>query len=479
MTGGWGQLASPFVRRGAYWLADGSFGIGPFGGSGSFGEPVAAASDGDPLFITDVGQTGIFVWSPSGAALPLGRPADTLIASPRDGDLTGSACALVATTTSLVTRAYNWTAATGFEQIPLLDGFTSSTPFAMSDDGTRVVGVTSGAGVQQGFFWSSITGVVSMQIPATTTVELVGANGDGTIVAGRTLVGADSVPFVWSLFDGLMTPAEFAASRGCTPADAVEFLDFNANGRIAIAKVGTQTVLLKQLGLLQCTLAGDCFAVHAQIGCRATSCCESVCAADSFCCFVGWDANCVEHADALCRTGLTCEDAKRADPQIVLAAYSACGSEIACSDEDSNACGLVGVSLVFPVVAGDELVIRASAEGGRMQGELDVYCAQQCGPWNPQSCASASLYPGCSNAACCATVCETDPLCCIYEWEASCAAIARITCYADGDLDYDFDIDASDLATLLSNWGLPGNTDIDGSGMTGPGDLAALLSNWR
>ena len=39
-------------------------------------------------------------------------------------------------------------------------------------------------------------------------------------------------------------------------------------------------------------------------------------------------------------------------------------------------------------------------------------------------------------------------------------------------------MNASDLAVLLSAWGLPGATDLDGDGNTGAADLAVLLGNW-
>jgi hypothetical protein len=47
-----------------------------------------------------------------------------------------------------------------------------------------------------------------------------------------------------------------------------------------------------------------------------------------------------------------------------------------------------------------------------------------------------------------------------------------------GDFDGDGLVNASDLAVLLSAWGLPGATDLDGDGSTGAADLAVLLGNW-
>jgi len=46
------------------------------------------------------------------------------------------------------------------------------------------------------------------------------------------------------------------------------------------------------------------------------------------------------------------------------------------------------------------------------------------------------------------------------------------------DLNGDFKVDAADLATLLSRWGLPGTGDFDGNGAVDAGDLSGMLSVW-
>ena len=47
-----------------------------------------------------------------------------------------------------------------------------------------------------------------------------------------------------------------------------------------------------------------------------------------------------------------------------------------------------------------------------------------------------------------------------------------------GDLNGDGIVGAADIATLLNQWGGPGNADLDGSGSVDAADIAALLSNW-
>lgn len=53
-----------------------------------------------------------------------------------------------------------------------------------------------------------------------------------------------------------------------------------------------------------CPGVGDCFVANGSPSCDDTcggmpcpSCCDLVCAGDPFCCSVGWDALCVQHAD--------------------------------------------------------------------------------------------------------------------------------------------------------------------------------------
>ncbi|HEY3246481.1 MAG TPA: hypothetical protein VGM03_24305, partial [Phycisphaerae bacterium] len=49
-----------------------------------------------------------------------------------------------------------------------------------------------------------------------------------------------------------------------------------------------------------CPAPGSCTVVHATPGCDDESCCNTVCAADAFCCTDSWDAMCVNDALSLC-----------------------------------------------------------------------------------------------------------------------------------------------------------------------------------
>ena len=256
-----------------------------------------------------------------------------------------------------------------------------------------------------------------------------------------------------------------------------------------------------------------------------------MCVADPFCCSNSWDSICVEEAEALCRTGSTCADARRittlvpssyeyntgydgvpsdesscgngderavwrrfrapctgavtidtctefAEGPIVLSVYSSCGTQIACNEGSFVQCAEARANVAFPAVAGTEYLIRIGSIAGNAYGTLSVACESSCGAPGSGSCTAVSAGTGCSDAACCGTVCVNDPYCCDVSWDSLCAAEASKWCSRPGDIDGDGDIDGADLAVILTNWGLGGVSDINGDGITNGSDLAVILANW-
>jgi hypothetical protein len=103
-----------------------------------------------------------------------------------------------------------------------------------------------------------------------------------------------------------------------------------------------------------------------------------------------------------------------------------------------------------------------------------------CGSPSAGDCCVAHQSPGCSDAACCLTVCAADPFCCNTAWDSICANAAGNVCASCaplGDLNGDNTVNSSDLAILLGAWGSAG-ADLDGDGTTNSADLAILLGNW-
>ncbi len=57
------------------------------------------------------------------------------------------------------------------------------------------------------------------------------------------------------------------------------------------------------IGLCGASVSGDCFVAHFNPACDDTLCCETVCAADSFCCTTHWDTACAFSASLNCAGG--------------------------------------------------------------------------------------------------------------------------------------------------------------------------------
>ena len=122
----------------------------------------------------------------------------------------------------------------------------------------------------------------------------------------------------------------------------------------------------------------DCCAANQTPGCSDLACCESVCAADAFCCDTQWDQICANAAIANC------------DP-------SACGG------------------------------------GGGGGGGV-------CGDPAAGDCCIANGTPGCDDATCCDAVCAADAFCCDTEWDQICADLANQICEVCGAGGNDCDI---------------------------------------
>ena len=94
--------------------------------------------------------------------------------------------------------------------------------------------------------------------------------------------------------------------------------------------------------------AGDCFEVNASPGCNDAKCCNLVCAIDSSCCNVVWDATCVELANFNCAGGNPCGNPAGGSCHVVHTepgcAHGTCCEEVCaidptcCSDTWDAAC---------------------------------------------------------------------------------------------------------------------------------------------
>jgi hypothetical protein len=231
---------------------------------------------------------------------------------------------------------------------------------------------------------------------------------------------------------------------------------------------------------------GVCLADNGTPGCDDAACCESVCAADPYCCGDSngfWDNECVMGALDLCGGGP--ENDECADPITVLdggtpfdnlgatpdgptetgdcqflasdvwfcytasctgeAVISLCGSDYdtimtiydgcgcptapaaACSDDD---CGFgLESRIALQVEEGQSYTIRIGGyTGARGEGTITILCGVDVCESATGDCFSDNGTPGCDDAACCDQVCTQDPYCCDIEWDDICAGEADCLC---------------------------------------------------
>ena len=135
-----------------------------------------------------------------------------------------------------------------------------------------------------------------------------------------------------------------------------------------------------------CGTGGDCCTASGGIGCNDVACCEAVCASDSFCCSVQWDSLCASTAQGIC--------------------FELCGAEC---------------DLTCPSGA----ISEAEACGDDTNGGCNAP------PISGSTCCVANGGLGCDDVTCQDAVCAADSFCCTVSWDSLCASQAASLC---GDL---------------------------------------------
>lgn len=239
---------------------------------------------------------------------------------------------------------------------------------------------------------------------------------------------------------------------------------------------------LAEFTVPNCGAGGAPLAVHGP-GCDDGTCCESVCAADEYCCTTAWDAGCVQKAILLC------DDTILAGPFInhqtrrryyISALSSATIAERA-------AIGLGGTLAVPRDASENRWILGNLANGslGQLNGWIGVHdqlvegqhqsalglLASYVG-WDFQQPdnldnsdfvqLSPSPFPGFGG------------------WQGTkhtAPAYGFIELSCEGDLSDDGAVGAADISILLGAWG-GADGDLDGDGLTGASDLSVLLGLW-
>ncbi|MBY0111499.1 MAG: hypothetical protein K2Y21_01655 [Phycisphaerales bacterium] len=119
-----------------------------------------------------------------------------------DGTIVVGTCSLTPGATG---PAFVWTSGLGMTELPSLTPLTPATrPFAMTPDGSTIVGLSSTSGGNRAFRWTSGSGTLSLgTLPGDTTSEAYGVSADGLTVVGRS-TGVRNKAFVWNATLGMI-----------------------------------------------------------------------------------------------------------------------------------------------------------------------------------------------------------------------------------------------------------------------------------
>ena len=222
--------------------------------------------------------------------------------------------------------------------------------------------------------------------------------------------------------------------------------------------------------------AGTCNTPHLSPNCKDAECCDTVCGADPSCCEVNWDSRCVELAQWLCldcgspyagdccvphlspycretspgEGGACCTVVCGYDPPCcdlewdqfcVALARLLCDLTCGCGDSDKpcefahDGAGCEQVSCCTSVCTVDPYCCEVEWDNICVQQAL-VSCSFEqanCGVGGSGPCQVANNGPGCTDAACCESVCKVMPECCVVVWDEECANLAVVQCNHCGD----------------------------------------------
>ncbi len=187
-----------------------------------------------------------------------------------------------------------------------------------------------------------------------------------------------------------------------------------------------------------CCAAGD------GPGCGEPDCEECVCLVDSECCDVAWDADCALLAETACVP--YCDCGETPEPAECCVPSSVPG----CIEESCQACICAADSFCCDVqwdasCAGYANGAPIDGEGGQ------VSCANSCDCEGSGDCCAANGTPGWSVEVCSLCVCTVDDTCCSVAWDESCVATASGACFAACECDDEEPVPSGECCEEIPN----------------------------
>jgi len=164
--------------------------------------------------------------------------------------------------------------------------------------------------------------------------------------------------------------------------------------------------------------AGSCLVVHENPNCRDAECCTTVCSIDPRCCEETWDQACVNWAERYCRG---CGNPR---------AGSCCHSQPTPYCNDAVCCEAVCAFDPFCC----DLRWDYNCADAANDTNICVIPSCRCGDGGANaSCRTVHENPGCSDQRCCDAVCYVDNFCCAVEWDYTCVQMAISQCALSPD----------------------------------------------
>ena len=158
-----------------------------------------------------------------------------------------------------VNHAYRWLSGS-WQDLGRLAGGSTSTAYGLSADGSVVVGVSDSWNGQRAFRWTAATGMQSLgTIAGLYNSSATAVNGDGSVIVGT----CDNVAFVWHDSVGMLSLQEYLVSRGVdltgwsalTTANAI-----STNGRFVVGSgtfEGTNRGFIADIGVIPADCNSD------------------------------------------------------------------------------------------------------------------------------------------------------------------------------------------------------------------------------
>lgn len=185
------------------------------------GDPFASISDmcGNAScftgFSTLSGDRRAVRWTLDGGAQNLDPAANTGSGSSHPFAISGDGTTVVGRADRTRSFAFRWTESGGFAELPSLPGATYAEAHGVSFSGSVVCGTVGTSSGPRAFRWTAETGMQNLGVPPDRSrTEGLLISGDGRMIAGSAGSGSMTTAFVWTKWTGTVDLAVYCQHAG-------------------------------------------------------------------------------------------------------------------------------------------------------------------------------------------------------------------------------------------------------------------------